>query len=118
MRSERYRWASPAEWLSEKIQGFEVLDFHRLKELALAMLSDLDSDQLQDLFQDDMEEDGYFQDLDIAANLTREQCVELLEGISIECRDEESVETLREAVQSNIEDETLGYSEVEAVSRG
>ena len=73
MRSERYRWASPAEWLSEKIQGFEVLDFHRLKELALAMLSDLDSDQLQDLFQDDMEEDGYFQDLDIAANLTREQ---------------------------------------------
>lgn len=64
-----------------------------------------------------MEEDGFFQDLDICNNLSREACVELLEGACIECRDDEDVATLREAVQSNLEDGTLAYSDIEEAAR-
>jgi hypothetical protein len=39
--------------------------------------------------------------------LTREQCVELLEEISIQVYDTEDLATLREAVRSNLEDGTL-----------
>lgn len=49
-----------------------------------------------------------------AAGLTREKCVELLEAVSIECREEETVEVLREAVIANIEDDTIEPDEVPA----
>lgn len=42
-----------------------------------------------------------------AANITREKAVELLTEAGIECRDEETVEELREAVAVNIADETI-----------
>ena len=111
----RYKWDSPGEWLSEKIQSLEVLDFYKLKDIATSMLTVLDGDQLQDLFQDDMDNEGYFDDLNIAQNLTRDQCVEILEAMSIECRDDETVEVLREAITANIDDGTLPYGEVEAI---
>lgn len=44
---------------------------------------------------------------DYAKELTREKCVELLESASIQCYDTEDLETLQEAVASNIEDGTL-----------
>lgn len=46
------------------------------------------------------------------SKLTRDACVALLTSVSIECRDEETVETLRAAVESNIEDGTLARSDV------
>jgi hypothetical protein len=51
-------------------------------------------------------------DKEAAANwysrdLPRERCVELLTSIDIECRDDEPLEDLREAVASNILDDTL-----------
>jgi hypothetical protein len=134
--AKRYKWDSPGDWLGDKINEHKaVLEDFILRgkgsaddaDKALAglcciangivngELGGVDSDSIQDAHQDEMEEDGYFRDLDIAANLTREQCVELLEGISIECRDDETVEELRETVQSNIEDDTLDYTDVEAV---
>ena len=109
----RYKWASPYEWLAEKIRDEWTPD-----EVAMALLQlaqSTDSDTLQDHFQSDMDADGYFHDTALVSALTREQCVGLLESVSIECRDDETVETLREAVAANIEDNTLAYSEVEEV---
>ena len=40
-------------------------------------------------------------------SMDRDECVELLESVSIECRDDETLDTLREAVAANIDDETL-----------
>ena len=39
--------------------------------------------------------------------LLRETCVKLLEGVSIQCYDHESVEELQEAVKVNVEDGTI-----------
>lgn len=41
------------------------------------------------------------------SRLSREKCVLLLESISIQCYDHESVEVLREAVEVNLKDGTL-----------
>jgi hypothetical protein len=40
-------------------------------------------------------------------NIDREECIELLTSIDIECRDDDTLETLREAVAANIDDGTL-----------
>lgn len=57
----RYRWSHPLEWLDEKLDTLppaEVLSW--AKQLA----QQLDGDQIQDLFQQDMDDDGYFTELD------------------------------------------------------
>ncbi len=46
-------------------------------------------------------------------DLTRDRCVELLESISIECRDNESDAELTEAVRSNIEDGELSIDDID-----
>jgi hypothetical protein len=48
--------------------------------------------------------------------LSREQCVRLLENVSIQCFDDESVDMLREAVDANINDGTISIQDVEDVS--
>lgn len=63
MKNE-YRWSHPSDWLAEKINGFEAgTEFAKLREFALAMAGTLDGDQIQDLFQSDMDGDGYFLNL-------------------------------------------------------
>lgn len=52
-----YKWENPYEWLEHKQEEWSK------EETAQALLSlalHTDSDTLQDLFQSDMEEDGYF----------------------------------------------------------
>ncbi len=105
----RYKWDSAYEWLSDKAKGW---DEARLYQELMSLARDADSDTLQDQFQSDMDADGYFNDLDICASLSRERCVEILEGISIECNDDEDVTTLRDAVEANLEDGTLAYGDV------
>lgn len=39
--------------------------------------------------------------------MSREEIVEALEAVSIECKDDETIETLREALIANIDDETI-----------
>lgn len=49
-----------------------------------------------------------------ASNLSREECVQLLEGAGIQCYDHEPIEVLREAVEVNVKDGTIkleGYDE-------
>lgn len=44
--------------------------------------------------------------------LTRDQCVELLEGYGIECQDDEPVDVLREAIAVNVADGTIDKDDV------
>lgn len=54
----KYKWDNPTEWLSEQIDSCE--NFHELRSYANALLSLVDNDQIQDLFQAEMDADGYF----------------------------------------------------------
>ena len=66
-----YQWSNPGEWLESHVDL--LLDRVRvggrqcrrtaaldLAALARTLGRELDADQIQDLFQDAMEEDGYF----------------------------------------------------------
>jgi len=59
-----YRWSHPAAWLSERIDGIKYGKHSDADLAAMCRLlaSQLDSDILQDLFQDEMDADGYFED--------------------------------------------------------
>lgn len=51
------KWDHPSDWLMEKIEEGRERD---LRMLLNTILSALDGDTIQDLFQDDMSDDGYF----------------------------------------------------------
>ena len=53
----RYKWQYPADWLSDKIDSARPVE---LASLARALASELDQDQIQDLFQAEMDADDYF----------------------------------------------------------
>lgn len=61
MNMARYRWQYPVDWLSEAALKW---DERRLYQAVLSLAGRLDSDAIQDLFQEDMDADGYFTDLD------------------------------------------------------
>jgi hypothetical protein len=110
--TKQYKWDSPQEWLASLIQTrIKANDHEGVSELLMAIVNSgkLDSDDLQDIFQSDMDEDGYFtpDPAPIIAAMSRAQVVELLEGVSIECKDDETTEELREALLANVEDGTI-----------
>ena len=53
-----YRWNNPGEWLNEKIERANGLE---LLALLTRIVSTMDFDTIQDLFQAEMDQDGYFQ---------------------------------------------------------
>ena len=60
MREPRYRWSHPYAWLEHASVNWDRDRLLRdLRRLALQC----DSDTLQDLFQEDMNSDGYFEPL-------------------------------------------------------
>ncbi len=62
--STEYRWTHPSEWLADKISSYTSLRdadaITQLADLARALAGLLDGDQIQDLFQAEMDADGYF----------------------------------------------------------
>lgn len=61
-KEKRYRWATPYEWLIEKIDSGDWDELRlrsELKDLALK----LGSDAIQDEYQGEMDEDGYFNEI-------------------------------------------------------
>lgn len=63
-QTRTYQWNNPGEWLEHHIDrlrdsGSDLVRLD-LASLARTLGRELDSDQIQDLFQDQMEEDGYF----------------------------------------------------------
>ncbi|MNC99146.1 hypothetical protein D3C83_173230 [compost metagenome] len=59
-----YKWKSAAEWLDEKIDNLRDGKFAEqdIAAIARALASKLDGDSIQDLFQDEMDEDGFFKE--------------------------------------------------------
>jgi len=56
----KYTWANPREWLEHKIAKGEI----SLQEVLTAIIDLIDMDDIQDIFQEEMDCDGYFNDLD------------------------------------------------------
>lgn len=73
----------------------------------------------QDIDVNDPENSDAFEDIrlerearEAVQDLERERCVELLTACGIQCRDDETVETLREAVRVNIVDGTIALTDI------
>lgn len=118
--NKEYKWSHPTEWLDTLIQTrIAANDHDGVQELLLVIVNSgkLDGDDIQDLFQSEMDEDGYFtpDPAPIIAAMGRKQIVELLEGVSIECRDDETTEELREALKVNVEDGTIPADALESL---
>ena len=60
MSNPQYRWSTPYEWLETASRQWDQ-DLLRQQFLLLAIKAD--SDTLQDMYQDDMDSDGYFDPL-------------------------------------------------------
>lgn len=52
-----YKWTNPQEWLQQYIDSLSYLE---LRQEAKNLASMLDSDQIQDTYQSDMDAQGYF----------------------------------------------------------
>lgn len=114
-----HKWNHPDDWLQDVVQRHVGEgNVTELASILNSVMDTLDPDDIQDIFQSEMEADGYFQPLagPIIGSLSREQVIELLEGVSIQCRDEESTAVLREALQTNVEDGTIPYEELVEVA--
>jgi hypothetical protein len=57
-----YKWASPYEWLCDKADEWTP---KQVKATLISVAFLHDSDTIQDLFESEMDEDGYFDDTDI-----------------------------------------------------
>ncbi len=56
-----YKWSSPQSWLDDRIQALaEKRDVNGLVEVINALIFHVDADQIQDIFQSEMDSDGYF----------------------------------------------------------
>lgn len=114
----RYKWDSAVEWLTDKAQGLaRNNDSAELLSIINTLASGIDNDTVQDHFQSEMEEDGFFTDLDKEKDaveaLSREQCIAILENNGFQCYDRETDEELQAAILANLADGTIDFSEVE-----
>ena len=57
MNTPRYRWDTPYDWLTDKAREWERSALYNALE---SLARKTDSDTLQDIFQDEMTDDGYF----------------------------------------------------------
>jgi activator of HSP90 ATPase len=55
-----YRWDNPYKWLEDQCR---VWDKERVTQAFLSLALASDSDTLQDLFQPEMDQDGYFEEV-------------------------------------------------------
>lgn len=66
-----YRWASAHDWLQAHIHNFFRTNRNdKLREIAQQLANQLDADEIQDLFQNEMDADGYFEQLAQAKEVT------------------------------------------------
>lgn len=55
-----YKWSHPIEWLDHFIDSYAERPVEDVLKLAKDLASKLDGDTIQDLFQQEMDDDGYF----------------------------------------------------------
>jgi len=58
-----YKWETPYDWFQSYVNA-RAEDPQALRSLLLVVAQKLDSDDLQELFQPDMDADGFFENLD------------------------------------------------------
>lgn len=59
-----YSWEHPSDWLGDKIDAYaNAKNLNELRALANHLMSKLDEDDIQDLFQPEMDADGYFDEV-------------------------------------------------------
>jgi len=58
---KKYRWDTPTEWLTEKIENSN--DMTKIISICYELIEHVDTDIIQDIFQDEMDEDGYFDEI-------------------------------------------------------
>jgi len=56
-----YKWNSPHDWLSDKAKDWSK---GRLYQELCTLAARHDADTLQDEYQDEMDQDGYFEEVD------------------------------------------------------
>jgi hypothetical protein len=61
MRETKYKWSSAAEWLLDQIENEWTPE--QVQQCARELLQKVDNDTIQDLYQDDMSNDGFFEPL-------------------------------------------------------
>lgn len=61
MTEPKYKWNSPYEWLENKVKEWTP---EQIKVEFLDLAQGTDSDTLQDIYQVDMYEDGYFEPIE------------------------------------------------------
>ena len=59
-KRSKYKWSSPGDWLMQKAYEW---DEATLRDEFKRLIPELDSDLIQDIFQQDMFEDGYFDEI-------------------------------------------------------
>lgn len=59
--SKNYKWDNPGEWLREKIRNTENINYVKL--ICYELLDGIDFDTIQDKFQSEMDQDGYFDEI-------------------------------------------------------
>jgi hypothetical protein len=55
-----YKWKNPHEWLFEKMKSWSTEELYCVVD---GLANRLDADTIQDLFQIEMEQDGYFDEI-------------------------------------------------------
>ncbi len=59
--NNNYKWSSPHDWLIAKVQRHnDNNEVSEMQSLLQTLIYELDADKIQDLFQSDMDADGYF----------------------------------------------------------
>jgi hypothetical protein len=58
-----YKWDNPHEWFEQFWRGKIEQGSSELYSIGMELARQLDSDGIQDLFQSDMDADGYFQEV-------------------------------------------------------
>ncbi len=65
-KEPRYQWRYASEWLQDKVDALAAAGNNaELKGIIDALMGKLAEDDVQDLFQHEMSEDGFFRDLNL-----------------------------------------------------
>lgn len=119
MTEHTYRWASLHDWLREQIdlQAVQLFDLWPLIE-------SVDGDTIQDHFESQMDDDGYFspaEDEDesresaiaqLVSKLDRAEAISILESYGFACFPSESTQLLKDAITANVLDDTIPEEEL------
>lgn len=95
----KYKYEHPYEWLREYVSN--IKDEQTLKSIIFSLMSKCDGDMIQDIFQNEMDNDGYFDEIITIRELCRNNS-ELL-TFDYKWQDSKNYKPLSEAL------EDIGY---------